>query len=71
MESFWLSTNREQAAYSTLFQLMGKLQVMQAWGKEPTCEELLKWIEATLKEEESELDKKYPNKARWKGEESA
>lgn len=48
MKEYWLSDNKEMAANSTLYQLIGKLQAMQEWGKEPTCEELLKWIEANL-----------------------
>lgn len=63
MKEFWLATNREEAQQTTLNMLIGKLRVMQEFNKQPTCEELLKYIEETVQEETERLNKRFPNHA--------
>lgn len=61
--SYWLSSNKEQAEINTLNQLIGKLSAMKEHGQQPTCEEILEFIEKTVNEETEHLNKSYPDKA--------
>lgn len=63
MKNYWLSDNREMAEQSTLHMLIGRLEGMKEYGKEPTCNELLSWIEETINKQEARLNERFPDKA--------
>lgn len=68
---FWLSDNKDYAKQNVLCMVMGYLEYSKKHNNPVTAEEILQYIENSIQEEEDRLNKSFPNKARWKGEESA
>ena len=64
MREYWLADNRDFAEQNTLRMLVGMLRTMKEWNEQPTCEELLKYIEEKVQEEEERLNKAFPDKTR-------
>lgn len=62
MMDFWKCSNQEKAEQSALNGVIGFLKARQKMNKDVTPEELLQFIETSVKEETERLNEKYPDK---------
>lgn len=62
--NYWLSNNYDQAQINVLNMTIGKLEAMMECKITATPEELLKYIEKAVADEEKRLDEKFPTHAR-------
>lgn len=61
---YWMINNHGQAQISALNMTIGKLESIIKREINATPEELLKYIQKTIAEEEKRLDERYPAYAR-------
>lgn len=66
--SYWLADNRDQAEGNVLHMVKGYLKWHVEHGENVSAEEILRYIEKSVKEEEERLDTRFPQYSRAKEE---